>query len=172
VYYIIIYDAGIISQRNMSYDPPVKQQSFTSIDAAPLISKDNRVSTFDVCCPLTSDDKDCQICCVGYLAPCCLVGSTREMQNNGFMKSVDPCDGGCNGPCCGICVSSCALTGCFGYIGALINGAVATQCLNVYESEPQDNWCMKWLLMSFCFTCETCAAYKSALRQVDNSKTN
>ena len=134
-----------------------------------MIEVKNRVGTFDVCCPVTPTENDCEICCVGYLAPCCLVGATREMQKNEFTESVAPCEAGCNGPCCGICVSSCALTGRFGYIGALINGAVATQCLNVYDSEP-DNCCMRWLLLSFCFSCETCAAYKSATQQVSNSK--
>lgn len=95
------------------------------------------------------------------------------MQNNEFTREVGPCEGGCNRPCCGICVSSCVLTviNPFVYLGALINGAVATQCLNVYERSDADNCCMRWLLMSFCFSCETCAAYKSALLQV-NTKRN
>lgn len=148
----------------MSHDPPEYQRfdSVTDVGRSQkrksLIEDVNRVGTFDVCCPFAPNATDCEICCVGYLAPCCLVGSTREMLKNEFEQKIEPCEGGCNGHCCGICVSSCFLTTVlpFGYFGALINGAVATQCLRVYESE-RDDWCVRWILMSFCFPCEACA---------------
>lgn len=60
------------------------------------IDPENIVDTFSACCPPTPNDEDCRLCCVGCVAPCCLVGSFVAVRRSGFAKTVDPCDG-CEG---------------------------------------------------------------------------
>lgn len=130
------------------------------------LRSDGAVGTFSVLCPSNPNEEDCGICFTGALAPCCLVGSTVIMRDSGFTTRVDPCDG-CGGPCCGVCLSGCLLSGLFGYVGAMINGCVAMQCMDPYGSDLRaDDRFVRWICLSFCFPCETCASYKNALRQV------
>ena len=127
------------------------------------IDPENRVDTFSVCCPSTPNDEDCSLCCVGCVAPCCLVGSFAAMRRTGFTKKVGPC-GGCGGECCGACLSAFFLNGGF----TLVNGCVAMTCLR--GARDDDDIIGTWLRLSFCYECETCAAYRGATNQIDNKR--
>lgn len=153
----------------MSYDAPPRQfvvRADLSTNREAMERSENTTGTFSVLCPSVPNEEDCGICVAGACAPCCLVGSTVIMRDSGFTTRVDPCDG-CGGPCCGVCLSGCLLPGLFGYAGAMINGCVAMQCVDPYGSNQRpDDRCVRWICLSFCFPCETCAHYKSALRRV------
>ena len=153
----------------MSHDPPA---ALVFEDREPsrstFIEAKNRVPTFSVCCPAAADDGDCGTCCVGAVAPCCLVGAVVAMRRDGFQTRVDPCDGcgGCGGPCCGTCLTATFLPGWLGPLGSLIHGCVAMECMSAYDDAEAEGRCARWMCLSFCFPCEACATYRSALNQV------
>ena len=148
----------------MSYHVPPPSQIIAAgdIGRSPKrsIDPENRVDTFSVCCPSTPNDEDCRLCCVGCVAPCCLVGSFAAMRRSGFAKTVEPCDG-CGAPCVATCLSTFCLD-------PLVNACVAMTCLR--GARDDDDCLTTWLRLSFCYACETCAAYRGATNQVSKNQ--
>ena len=145
---------------------PPETQTFMSAKRTAYVDALNIVGTFDVCCNAT-DKGNCDICCTGCVAPCCLFGSVVKMRTSKFRKKEGICDGG-GGPCCGIFVLNC-LFGSVGWIGPCITGCVAMNCMNIYANE---NCFTRFFSMVFCFPCQSCADFKSAQQQVEENMTS
>lgn len=138
-------------------------QSITArVPAGEEEEKVSDIGTFDlVCHDEGCGSEDCQICCVGCIAPYCLLGSAVKMRRQKGNNELGPCAGS-GGACAGFFFLGCVL-GSFGYVGSMINGFIAMQCLNTHDKGGCCASVVQWASLSFCLPCESCAAYKRVL---------
>lgn len=143
---------------------PLQQPRFDKRekDQAPTAADNFKVS--DEGCECNKDDP--VVCCLGMIAPCCLLGATRGIIDTDFTKEYSPWQG-CNCTCIGFMITNILLEPC-----TLIG--VPVPCLfgyfAVHEPLHSDNqplgFCQDFWGYCLCFPCATCTDYNIARKKV------